>query len=217
MGTVILMPAARRPATPIIDVPDATEPGPDLTGWAPERLWLSRVWLHRAAQKPMADVISDAVETALAAETVDADRHTLLVCLHQRHRHAAALRLAARILRGPRAEATPVGRDLAASALLLAAVRHNDLLAAVEFTAEVSGRALTIDTEQDDRPLPPGILSVGQLGARMRSQGRDVLSYRVSWPDMDTILPCLTKALADDPLARDKPATSGRSSSEVWP
>ncbi len=79
-------------------------------------------------------------------------------------------------------------------------------LAAVEFAAEVSGRALTVDMEQDDRPLPPGILSVGQLAGRMRSQARDVLSYRVSWPDLDTIGPCLAKAVSDDPLARGRVA-----------
>jgi hypothetical protein len=211
MGKVIFMPAVPSFGAPTDAFARKTgEPGPDLARWAPERLWLSRTWLHQTAQTAMADVVADALETALAAGALDADRCGLLESLRQRRRHAAALRLTARLLRGPRLEASPVGRDLAACALLLAAVRHNDLLAAVEFAAEVSGRALTVDMERDDRPLPPGILSVGQLAIRMRSQGRDVLSHRVSWPDMDTIGPCLAKAMENDLLApgRADPAAS---------
>lgn len=122
--------------------------------------------------------------------------------LQQEGRHAATLRVAARIGRGPRQRATPRGRDLAACALLLAVIRHNDLLSAVEFAAEANGRALIVDAEVDDRPLPPGIRSVQHLAGRMRTRARVVLSRRLSGPDLETIGPSLARALDEDPLTR---------------
>ena len=176
------------------------ETKPPAEGWAPERLWLSRECWDPDTQKVMAEVVGVAATVALASGSVDITRRLLLAELHATGRRAAALRLTARVLRGSRAQATAVGCDLAATALLLAAVRDGYLLAAIEFAAEASGRAVTLEDERDDRPMPPGIGSVPRLAGRMRAQARAVLNHRLSWPDLDTVGPSLVWSLAEDPL-----------------
>ncbi len=200
MGKV-LFPEAFRPIDTFCGVPDPTASAPDFQGWAPEQLWLSRQCWHRAAHSLMHSAVCDAVEAAIAAGTVAPGLDALLKTSLGHRRYAAGLRVSARILRGARCTATPVGRDLASCALVLAALRHDDLLAAIELAAEANGRALMLDGEADDRPLPPGILTLNQLGGRMRAQAREILSYRLSWPDLDTIGPDLSRALARDPVA----------------
>ncbi len=202
MGKVVLLPAPFQPRATFCGLPDPADPRPDLSGWAPERLWLSRACWHRSAHTLMHDMVCGAVEAAVAGGTAAADLQALQSDLLRARRYAPALRVAARILRGPRPCATPVGRDRAACALLLAALRHDDLLAAVELAAEAAGRALMLDAEQDDRPLPPGIRSVEHLAGRMRATGREIVAHRLSWPDMDTIGGHLARALAADPLDR---------------
>ncbi len=181
---------------------DPNEPeAPDFTQWHPERLWLSRNVWHRAAHGPMHDALCAAVTERIADQTTD---HAMVALQHdllQRRRYGSALRVAARLLRGSRATATPVGRDLAACALTLAALRHDDLLAAIELAAEASGRALVVHDEDDGRPLPPGIRDTCHLAGRMQAQGRDVLGYRCTWPDLDSIGPSLARALDVDPVA----------------
>ncbi len=68
----------------------------------------------------------------------------LLLMLQYTRQHAAALRLSARILRGPADAATTRGRDLTNAALLVAASRHNGLLAALELAAEAHNRAAAL-------------------------------------------------------------------------
>lgn len=197
----ILLPPAFRPANSFCGMPAPDEYMPDVTGWAPERLWLSEAAWHRSGHSLMHTAVCTAMEAKLAAGGSPSRLEALLDTLLARKRYAPALRVTARILRGARKEATPVDRDLASCALVLAALRHDDLLAAIELAAEASGRALTVDGEQDERPLPPGFCAVGPLSEHMRQQGRDVLAYRLNWPDLDTIGPTLAKALDSDPVA----------------
>ena len=84
----------------------------------------------------------------------------------------------------------------------MAAVRHSDLLATVEFAAEATGHAvmLEVDLVAGEVTLPPNVATVSQLANRMRRRGRELLAHRLTWPDLDTIGPCLGRALAEDPL-----------------
>ena len=168
--------------------------------WAPEQLWLSpRCWCQ-SEQSVMQNAVEAELELRLRQGSVDPKLVALRGTLQQEGRRAATLRVAARIVRGPRQRATPRGRDVAVCALLLAVIRHNDLLSAVEFAAEATGRALIVNAEVDDRPLPPGIRSLEHLAGRMRRRAREVLSRRLSAPDLETIGSSLRRALADDPL-----------------
>ena len=175
---------------------------PNLQDWRPEQLWLSDQCWSQTAQQRMTMAVTAATDAVLKTTDVPLPQLELLTVFRYTRRHAAALRLKARILRGPRVRATPTGRDLAAAALWLAAVQHDDLLAAVEFAAEAAGRAAFLETEPEtgDLVLPPGVATVRQSASRMRRRGREVLAHRLSWPDLDTVGHCLEQALAEDPL-----------------
>ena len=174
----------------------------DLAGWHPEQLWLSTGCWSRSVQDAMVKAVSTAIDAVLTAETRVLPRHELLLVLRYCRKEVAWLRLAARILRGPSSTATTPVRLLAGAALFVAAVRHNDLLACIEFSAEATGHAVMLDADlvPGDVALPPGMATVSQLAGRMRRRGREVLARRMSWPDLDSVGPCLGRALAEDPL-----------------
>ena len=195
MGAIMMRPLALQPMRVL-----SRALTPTLPDYLPEQLWLSPGCWCPLKQSLMHDAVEADVRLRLRQGSVDPKLRTLHEMLQRDGRPAAALRVAARIVRGPRRQMTPRGRDLAACALLLAVIRHNDLLSACEFIAEVAGRSLDIDTEVDDRPLPPGIRSVEHLAGRMRARAREVLSRRLSAPDLETIGSSLRRALADDPL-----------------
>ncbi len=207
---VIQMPL-RQPHRPIpaCAEPEAVPAG--LEAWPSEQLWLSQGCWLRSAQDRMMQAVTSAVDAVLAASDGVVAEHELLLVLRWTRQPAAALRLSARILRGTRDHATPRGRDLAATALLLAATRHDDLLAAVEFAAEATGRAFALEAAlaADEPSLPPGFRSVGQLAGRMRRRAREVLAHTMTWPDLDTVGSCLERALMDDPLRRPDQASGG--------
>lgn len=201
MAVVIPMRAIQKQAWP------SAQPGAEalpnhLIDWPSEQLWLSNGCWSSPSQQAMANAIKTAIAAVLSAKTGVIPEHELLKVLRYRRREVAWLRLAARVLRGPSSMATSQVRHLAASALFLAAVQHGDLLASVEFAAEVTGHAgmLEIDLVPGKLTLPPGIATMPQLAARMRRRGRQVLERRITWPDLDTIGPCLSRALAEDPL-----------------
>lgn len=174
----------------------------NLADWRPEQLWLSSHCRDRSVQEVMADAVKTAVNAVLTTATEILPQHELLRVLRYRRREVAWLRLAARVLRGPSSTATFPSRNLAASALFVAAVRHSDLLATVEFAAEATGHAvmLEVDLVAGEVTLPPNVATVSQLANRMRRRGRELLAHRLTWPDLDTIGPCLGRALAEDSL-----------------
>ena len=176
----------------------------ELDGWRPEQLWLSRYCLGRTAQDRMAEAVASAIDVVRKSSVSVVPGHELLLVLKWRRRTAAALRLTARILRGPSNTTSPEEHDLAMTALWLAAVRHEDLLAAVEFAAEVTRRAAVLDAGllAEDPHLPPGVQGNAQLANRLRRCGREVLARHLTWSDMDSIGPCLAKAIAEDPLRK---------------
>ena len=187
--------------SPLFVDPSSEMSDGDDASWRPEQLWLSERCWDKPSLRAMAATVDAAAKTALSGADAVLPAFERLLVLRWIGPKAAALRQAARVLRGPRATATPSGRDLAAAALWIAAVQHNDLLAAMEFYAEVSGRAMTLEDGPDVEPLPPGIGSVAGLASRMRRRAQEVLAARISWPDLDTILPSLSDALAQDALA----------------
>ena len=191
------------PAQPWLTVRTGAEALPfDLGGWRPEQLWLSPDNQSGTAQQMMADAVSVAVTALLKSTPGVVPQHELLMVLRYCRKECAWLRLAARVLRGPSSTAPPLDRNLAASALFVAAAWHNDLLAAIEFSAEVTGHAIMMESDlvSGEWSLPPGMATTAQLANRMRRRGREVLARRLTWPDLNTIGPCLGRALSDDPL-----------------
>lgn len=174
----------------------------NLVEWRPEQLWLSTACWDGPAQQAMADAVSTALVSALKGEAAASPQCELLLVLRYMRREAAWLRLAARVLRGPSSTATAHVRNLAASALWVAAMRHSDLLATIEFGAEVTGHAVMLEADlvPGHGALPPGMETMAQVASRMRRRGRELLAHRLTWPDLDTIIPSLDRALAEDPL-----------------
>lgn len=152
----------------------------------------------------MAQAVAKAIDVVRKSTTGVVPSHEALLVLKWRCRHAAALRLTARILRGLSSTTSPEGHDLAMTALWLAAVRHEDLLAAVEFAAEAALRAAVLDAGllAEDLNLPPRVQGNAQLANRLRRCGREVLARHLTWFNMDTIGSCLAKAIEDDPLRK---------------
>ena len=173
-----------------------------LVGWRPDQLWLSNGCWTRPAQQAMAEAVTTAVDAVLKQGPATLPRLELLRVLRYTRREVAWLRLAARVLRGPSCEASSHDRNLAAAALWVAAVRHDDLLATVECAAEVTGHAIMLEADlvAGETSLPPGIETMTKLASRMRRRGRELLARRLTWPDLDTVGPCLEQALRDDPL-----------------
>jgi hypothetical protein len=182
--------------------PEAIPAG--LDAWPPEQLWLSDGCWLRCVHGRMEQAVTSAVDAVRTASDSIVPEQELLLVLRWTRQPAAALRLSARILRGPLARASDRGRDLAATALLLAATRHDDLLATIEFCTEATGRAVLLGgaLPGNRSALPLGFRSAEQLASRMRRRAHEVLTYRRSWPDLDTIGSCLERALLDDPLRR---------------
>ena len=182
--------------------PEAEALPSELASWSPEQMWLSTDCWDGRAQQVMADAVAAALAAVLEREAAASPQHELLRVLRYMRREAAWLRLAARVLRGPSSTATSQVRYLAGSALWVAALRHNDLLATIEFAAEVTGHAIMLEADlvPGEAALPPGITTVAGVASRMRRRGRELLAHRLTWPDLDTILPCLDRALQDDPL-----------------
>lgn len=191
------------PAKPWLSV--RTEEGVlpfDPGGWRPEHLWLSPHYHTGAAQQMMANAVSEAVDARIKSPVEEMPHRELLTVLRHCRKECAWLRLAARVLRGSSATATSPVRDLAASALFVAATWHDDLLASIEFCAEVTGHAVMLEAGlvPGALSLPPGMATSAQWVNRMRRRGREVLGRRLNWPDLDTIGPCLDRALSEDPL-----------------
>ena len=208
MSNVVAIPTSARPLAAPRPTRPPLQPSCLAEGWRPEQLWLSdRCW-DGPALDALAAVVDAAARAALSATDAVLPELEVLIVLRLVGPAAAALRQTARVLRGPRASATPLGRDLAVSALWLASVRHDDMLAAIECSAELAGRAISLENGISEEPLPPGIPSLSRLVGRMRRRGREVLSHRLTWPDLDTIGSSLTLALAEDPLAVAAPRTS---------
>ncbi len=201
----------RQPYPPVPARPQPEVIPAGLDAWPSEQLWLSEGCWLRSVQERMAHAVTVAVDTLQKASDAVIPEHELLLVLRWTRQPAAALRLSARLLRGPNAGATTRGRDLAATALMLAATRHDDLLAAVEFCAEVTGRAVALGAASPatELPLPPGVGSAEQLADRMRRRAGEVLALRMTWPDLDAIGPCLERALLDDPLRQPEHSPGG--------
>lgn len=174
----------------------------DLEGWRSEQLWLSRSGTGRIAQERMAQAVASAIDVVRKSTTAVVPQHELLLLLKWRRKDAAALRLMARLLRGVSGVTTTHGHDLALAALWLAAVRHQNLLAAIEFAAEATRRAAALDAGQhaEDPDLPPGIQCDTQLANRLRRCAGEVLARHLAGSDMNSIGPCLAQAIAEDPL-----------------
>lgn len=184
----------------------------NLARWRPEQLWLSSGCWDDPAQQAMANAVATAIDAVQKRETGVQPQLELLQVLGYRRKEVAWHRLAARVLRGSSFTATSYVRNLAASALFVAVMRHNDLLATVEFAAEVTGHAVMLEADlvPSATAVPPGMTTVAQVAGRMRRRGRELLARRLTWPDLDTIGPCLDRALAEDPLrGLDKLAWAG--------
>ena len=201
MAVVIPMRTIQKQAWPSSQ-PKAEALPNHLVDWPSEKLWLSNGCWSSPSQQAMADAIKTAIAAVLSAKTGVVPEHELLKVLRYRRREVAWLRLAARVIRGPKSTATSQARNFAASALFVAAVRHNDLLASVEFAAEATGHAIMLgaDLVPGELACPPDVATTAQLANRMRRRGREVLARRLTWPDLDTVGPCLERALAEDPL-----------------
>ena len=182
--------------------PEAVGHPDDLVGWRPEQLWLSNGCWTCSVQQAMADAVKAAISAMLSKRVGVVLQYELLQVLRYRRREVAWLRLAARVLRGPTSTATSQDRNLAASALLVAAVRHKDLLASVEFSAEVTEHAALLEVDQVPGAvaLPPNMATVSEIANHMRSRAREVTALRATWSDIDAASSCLERAMSEDPL-----------------
>ena len=189
-------------AAPQTVQPEAVGHPGALVSWRREQLWLSDGCWSCSVQQAMADAVKAAISAMVAMRVGVVPQCELLQVLRYRRREVAWLRLAARVLLGQTSTATSQDHSLAAAALFVAAVQHKDLLASVEFCAEVTEHATLLEAGlvPGAVALPPNMATVSEVADHMRSRAREVTALRATWSDFDTAGLCLERAMSEDPL-----------------
>ena len=174
----------------------------------------ARLWIHVRPSDP--DAVLEPIEAVLRI-VLDPGQPWLrhpdpeLLTLRRRSLNlrdpGSALRIGARVLVEGTRLPDPVVCDLVASALLVAAQRHYDLLAATELVALVqcltTGPDGVLSTKvHDRRPLPPGIVSSAHLARRMRRVAGLALAGCCHHATPVSLCTRITAAHEMDPLLR---------------
>ncbi len=174
--------------------------------WPADQLWL---WPDLVGPGPR-DRMRAAVATALTdlstSDLADLER------LAAAGEPGAALRRAARCLCG-RGAGGPFAADIAAVALLLAALEHDDDRAALEFAVLASHRARCVRLSPAAAVgYPPPLNRAGRLRRRMVRQAGWLLALAVARGrlDWEGALVGVARLQAGDPLGGDAAGTEGQ-------